>query len=191
MIGAGLLRLIFLSPVPLAAGSPTFSWNLVADWQDIFQYDFMRHAFLAGTIIAVMAGVAGYFVVLRGLAFASHTLANIGFAGAAGAVLIGQPVAYGLLAFTLAGGIGMGAFGKRLSQRDVAVGMILTLALSLGILFISLYRGYSTDAYAVLFGQGSDTFCRNPRHWRHSDHRAAFDGRYPKRRAGAPRFLPN
>jgi zinc/manganese transport system permease protein len=158
MIGAELLRLIFLSPAPLAAqvarlGSPGFSWNLVADWQDIFQYDFMRHATLAGTIIAVMAGAVGYFVVLRGLAFASHTLANIGFAGAAGAVLVGQPPVYGLLAFTLAGGIGMGAFGKRLAQRDVAVGIILSLTLGLGILFISLYRGYSTNAYAVLFGQ--------------------------------------
>ena len=134
-------------------GPPTFSWNLVADWQDIFQYDFMRHAFLAGTIIAVMAGVVGYFVVLRGLAFASHTLANIGFAGAAGAVLVGLEPVFGLLAFTLVGALGMSAFGKRLSQRDIAVGIILSLALGLGILFISLYQGYSTDAYAVLFGE--------------------------------------
>src|SRR5579863_3546576 len=162
MIGAGFMRLVFLFPTQLLQhlaaraaqfASPSFSWNLVADWQDIFQYDFMRHAFLAGTIIAVMAGTVGYFVVLRGLAFASHTLANIGFAGAAGAVLAGLAPVYGLLAFTLLGGLGMGAFSKRLSQRDVAVGIILSLALGLGILFISLYRGYSTDAYAVLFGE--------------------------------------
>jgi zinc/manganese transport system permease protein len=158
MIGAWPIRLVFLFPAHLAArvvqfGSPGFSWNLVADWQDIFQYAFMRNAFLAGTIIAVMAGVVGYFVVLRGLAFASHTLANIGFAGAAGAVLVGLAPVYGLLAFTLVGGLGMGVFGKRLSQRDVAVGITLSLALGLGILFISLYQGYSTDAYAVLFGE--------------------------------------
>jgi zinc/manganese transport system permease protein len=158
MIGAWSIGLVFLFPARLVArvaqlGLPGFSWNLVADWQDIFQYDFMRHAFLAGTIIAVMAGAVGYFVVLRGLAFASHALANIGFAGAAGAVLIGQAPVYGLLAFTLVGGLGMGAFGKRLSQRDVAVGIILSLALGLGILFISFYQGYSTDAYAVLFGE--------------------------------------
>ncbi len=162
MIGAGLIRLVFLFPAQLLQqmtahvaqlGSPVFSWNLVADWQDIFQYDFMRHAFLAGTIIAVMAGMVGYFVVVRGLAFASHTLANIGFAGAAGAVLVGLAPVYGLLAFTLLGGLGMGASARRLSQRDVAVGIILSLALGLGILFISLYRGYATDAYAVLFGQ--------------------------------------
>lgn len=120
---------------------------------DIFQYEFMRNAFLAGTIIAVTAGVVSYFVVLRGLAFASHTLGNIGFAGAAGAVLIGTNPAFGLLAFTFLGGIGMGAFGRRLSQRDIAVGVILSTALGLGILFISLYQGYSTDAYSVLFGE--------------------------------------
>jgi len=156
------IKLVLLFPVELLQhmttrvaqlGSPAFSWNLVADWQDIFQYDFMRHAFLAGTIIAVMAGAVGYFVVLRGLAFASHTLANIGFAGAAGAVLVGLAPVYGLLAFTLVGGLGMGAYGKRLSQRDIAVGIILSLALGLGYLFIFLYQGYSTDAYAVLFGE--------------------------------------
>lgn len=133
--------------------NPLFSWNLIADVQDIFQYEFMQNAFLAGTIIAITAGVVGYFVVLRGLAFASHTLANIGFAGAAGAVVIGVSPVFGLLAFTLLGGLGMGAFGKRLSNRDVSVGIILTLSLGLGILFISLYKGYSSDAYAVLFGE--------------------------------------
>lgn len=120
---------------------------------DIFQYEFMRNAFLAGTIIAVTAGVIGYFVVLRGLSFASHTLANVGFAGAAGAVLLGTNPAFGLLTFTLLGGLGMAAFGRRLSQRDIAVGIILSIALGLGILFISLYQGYSTEAYAVLFGE--------------------------------------
>ena len=145
---------LLLFHLPLGSlGQPTFSWNLVADWQDIFQYDFMRHAFLAGTIIAVLAGAVGYFVVLRGLAFASHTLANIGFAGAAGAVFIGVNPVFGLLAFTLAGALGIGALGKRLSERDVAVGIILATALGLGLLFISLYQGYSTDAYAVLFGE--------------------------------------
>jgi zinc/manganese transport system permease protein len=135
-----------------SVGPPTFSWNLVADWQDIFQYPFMQHAFLAGTIIAVMAGVVGVFVVLRGLAFASHTLANIGFAGAAGAVVIGIDPVFGLLAFTLLGAVGMGALGKRLADNDIGVGIVLATALGLGILFISLYHGYSSDAYAILFG---------------------------------------
>jgi zinc/manganese transport system permease protein len=139
--------------LPLALSAPVFSWNLLADWQEIFQDAFMVHAFLAGTIIAVLAGCVGYFVVLRGLAFASHTLANIGFAGAAGAVLLGVSPVAGLLTFTLAGGLGISLFSKRLAQRDVLVGIVLTTALGLGMLFISLYQGYSTDAYAVLFGE--------------------------------------
>ncbi len=140
--------------LPLASSEgPNFSWNLLVDLQDMFQYDFMIHAFLVGTIIAVVAGVVGYFVVLRGLAFASHTLANIGFAGAAGAVLIGVSPVAGLLTFTLVGALGISLFGRRLSQRDVFVGIILALALGLGFLFISLYQGYSTDAYSVLFGE--------------------------------------
>jgi zinc/manganese transport system permease protein len=83
----------------------------------------------------------------------SILLLIIGFAGAAGAVLIGVNPVFGLLAFTLVGALGIGAFGKRLAERDVAVGVILSLALGLGLLFISLYKGYSTDAYSILFGQ--------------------------------------
>jgi zinc/manganese transport system permease protein len=131
----------------------TPSWDVVADWQTIWQYPFMRHAIIAGTIIAVMAAVVGYFVVLRGLAFASHTLANIGFAGAAAAILFGVNPATGLLAFTLAGALGMGALGKRIYGREVTVGIVLAVSLALGVMFISLYPGYATNAYAALFGE--------------------------------------
>jgi zinc/manganese transport system permease protein len=131
----------------------TPSWDLVADWQTIWQYPFMQHAIIAGTIVAVMAAVVGYFVVLRGLAFASHTLANAGFAGAAAAVLLGLNPAVGLLTFTVAGALGMSALGKRIYGRDVTVGIVLAVSLGLGVLFISLYPGYATNAYAALFGE--------------------------------------
>jgi zinc/manganese transport system permease protein len=131
----------------------TPSWNPVYDWQMIFQYAFMRNALAAGTITAIMAGVIGYFVVLRGMAFASHTLANIGFAGAAGAVVVGLNPVLGLLVFTLAGALGMGVLGKRLYTQELAVGMVLAMALAAGLLFISLYKGYATNVYAILFGE--------------------------------------
>jgi zinc/manganese transport system permease protein len=131
----------------------TPSWNPIFDWQMIFQYAFMRNAFIAGTITAIMAGVIGYFVVLRGMAFASHTLANIGFAGAAGAVVVGLNPILGLLVFTLAGALGMGVLGKRLYTQELAVGMVLAIALATGLLFISLYKGYATNVYAILFGE--------------------------------------
>ncbi|HUY78165.1 MAG TPA: metal ABC transporter permease [Ktedonobacterales bacterium] len=141
-----------LLPSLALSAQPTLSWNLVADLQDMLQYPFMVHAFAAGTIIAIIAGALGYFVVLRGMAFASHTLANIGFAGAAGAALVGVNPVFGLLAFTFVGAAGMGALGRRIYGRDVAVGIVLAVALALGLLFINLYHGYATNAYSILFG---------------------------------------
>ena len=144
--------LVFLPVLADNGGQPFLSWNLVADLQDMLQYPFMQHAFAAGTIIALIAGVVGYFIVLRGMAFASHTLANVGFAGAAGAALIGVNPAFGLLVFTATGALGIAALGRRIYGRDVAVGIVLALALALGLLFIALYHGYATNAYSILFG---------------------------------------
>jgi zinc/manganese transport system permease protein len=131
----------------------SFSINLISDFHDMWQYDFMRHAFEAGTIIAIVAGVVGYFVVLRKLSFAAHALSHAGFAGAAGAVLIGINPLLGLMAFTISGGLGMAALGKRAVNRDVQIGTVLAFMLGLGVLFISLYKGYATQAYSILFGE--------------------------------------
>lgn len=134
-------------------GAPRPSLNVVEDLADLLRYDFMRHAFEAGTVVAVVAGVVGYFVVLRSLAFAGHALAHIGFAGATGAVVVGVTPIGGLLAFTSAAAVAMGALGRRLHGRDVAIGIVLAWALGLGVLFLSLYSGYATEAYALLFGE--------------------------------------
>jgi zinc/manganese transport system permease protein len=120
---------------------------------DLFRYEFMVHAFEAGTIIAIVAGAIGYFVVLRGSAFAAHALSHIGFAGATGAVVLSLNPIVGLLAFTLGAGVAIGALGNRLRGRDVTIGIVLAWTLGLGVLFISLYRGYATEAYAILFGE--------------------------------------
>ncbi|MGH2514551.1 MAG: metal ABC transporter permease [Ktedonobacterales bacterium] len=119
----------------------------------MFQWGFMRNAFAAGTIVAIVAGIAGYFVVLRSLSFAGHALSHIGFAGATGAVVLGVNPLFGLLAFTVASAMGMGALGKRIHGRDVAIGIVLAWTLGLGVLFLSLYTGYATEAYALLFGE--------------------------------------
>ena len=129
------------------------SWNLLEDLAMLLHYDFMIHAFEAGTIVAIVAGAIGYFVVLRGSAFAAHALSHIGFAGATGAVVLSLNPIVGLLAFTLGSGVAIGALGNRLRGRDVTIGIVLAWTLGLGVLFISLYRGYATEAYALLFGQ--------------------------------------
>ncbi len=133
--------------------SPSLTWNLFDDVASLFHYEFMVHAFEAGTIVAIVAGAIGYFVVLRASAFAAHALSHIGFAGATGAVVLGVSPVFGLLAFTLASGVTIGALGNRLRGRDVTIGIVLAWTLGLGVLFISLYRGYATEAYALLFGE--------------------------------------
>src|SRR5437588_9460928 len=119
---------------------------------EMFQYDFMQNALLVGTVVAVVAAAVGYFVVLRGLSFAAHALAHIGFAGATGAVLMGAPPLVGLLAFTMLGAAVMGWLGERLRGRDVAIGIVLAFALGLGALFLTLYTRFATETFAILFG---------------------------------------
>ncbi len=118
----------------------------------MFAYDFMANAFAAGTIVAVVAGAVGYFLVLRGQAFAGHALAHIGFTGATGAVLVGLPPLWGLVLLTVAGGIGMGFLGERIGERDVAIGIVLSLALGFGVLFLNFFTTHATQATALLFG---------------------------------------
>jgi len=133
--------------------SNSFSWNIWLDITNIWQYSFMRNAFEAGTIVAIVAGIVGYFVVLRKLSFAAHALSHVGFAGAAGAVLISINPLVGLLIFTSGGGLAMSALGRKANNRDVQIGIVLAFMLGLGVLFISLYKGYATEAYSILFGE--------------------------------------
>jgi zinc/manganese transport system permease protein len=118
----------------------------------MFDYDFMRTAFAASGIVALLAGVTGFFLVLRGQTFAGHALSHVGFTGATGAVLLGLPPLAGLVGFTMLAGFGMGMLGEKLSERDVAIGMILSLALGLGLLFLHFFTSYASQAAALLFG---------------------------------------
>lgn len=138
---------------PYLAAAPYFGWDLLRDVQELLRYGFMQHAFEAGTIVALSAGVIGYFVVLRGLSFAAHALSHIGFAGATGAVLVGAGPLVGLLVFTMSAGAFMGALGQRLRGRDVTIGLVMAWSLGLGLLFARLYRGSANLAIGILFGQ--------------------------------------
>lgn len=134
--------------------STSFSWNIVADLVAMWQYSFMQHAFEAGTVVAIVAGAIGYFVVLRRSSFAAHGLSHTGFTGAAGAVLCGVSPIFGLFTFTTLGALVMSSLGRRGANRDVQIGVVLAFMLGLGILFISLYKGgYATEAYSILFGE--------------------------------------
>jgi zinc/manganese transport system permease protein len=119
---------------------------------EMFAYGFMQNAFLAGTVVAIMGGVIGYFVVLRRLAFATEALSHGGFAGATGAVVIGQDPFLGLLVFVCCAGVLMGILGDRLRGRDVAIGATLAFSLALGSLFLTLSTKLAGEAVNILFG---------------------------------------
>ena len=121
-------------------------------WQ-LLTSAFVLHAFYAITAVALAAGAVGYFVVLRRQAFAAHAIGHIGFAGAAGAILIGWSPLIGLLVFCVVAGVLVGVAGASLDDRDTVVGVTLTGALGLGVLFLSLYSGYANATYSILFGQ--------------------------------------
>ncbi|MCI4348790.1 MAG: metal ABC transporter permease [Thermoplasmata archaeon] len=131
-----------------------FSPDLIGDVLLMLRYQFMVNAFEAGTLIAIIAGIVGYLVILRRSSFAAHALAHTGFAGAAGAVLVGTSPVFGLLLFTSFSGSAMAVLGKRATHRDMEIGTVLAFALGLGLLFINLYRGgVATATYSILFGE--------------------------------------
>jgi zinc/manganese transport system permease protein len=129
------------------------NFNLISDLQGMLHYQFMQHAFEAGTVVALIAGITGYFVVLRRSAFTAHAFSEIGFAGAAGALLLNIPPIAGLVLGSSLGGLAIAALGRRATNRDTQIGIVLAFTLGLGLLFISLYSGYATEAYSILFGQ--------------------------------------
>ncbi|HZU70908.1 MAG TPA: metal ABC transporter permease [Ktedonobacteraceae bacterium] len=137
---------------------PPFSLNLWQDVQAILNYDFMRQALLAGTILSLVAGLIGYFVVLRHQVFAGEALSDVAFTGALGGAALGFNPLLSLLVTTIAVALAMGGFGERLRGRDVAVGIVLSWVLGLGVLFLYLFTsqvsgtGTGFSGVTVLFG---------------------------------------
>ncbi len=122
------------------------------NWWPILTSAFMGNALIGGTIVALAAGLIGYFVVVRQTAFAAHALAHIGFPGATGAVLLGMPVAAGLGVFCVGGALVIGVLGKRAAEREVVTGTVLAMASGLGLFFNSMATKSSSTVTNVLFG---------------------------------------
>jgi len=113
---------------------------------------FMLNTWVAGTAVAVIAGVAGFFAVLRGSTFAAHAIPNGAFAGAAGATLLGLNPFVGLAAFSVAGALGIAALSRR-ARSDVATALTFVMMLGVGALFVSWSTQYAQEAYSLLFGE--------------------------------------
>ncbi len=139
----------------LLATAQPFSWNLVADAQQMLAVDFMRTSFLAGSLIAVTCGLVGYYVLLRRLIFASDALSHVGFAGAMAAAFLGWNPFVGLFGGSIIVGIGMGQLGRTSARsRDIAVGTVLAWILGLGALFLGLYLSNPVSNTNIAVGVG-------------------------------------
>jgi zinc/manganese transport system permease protein len=113
---------------------------------------FMTNTWIVATIVAVVAGAVGFFVVLRGSAFVADALPTGAFAGAAGASLIGVSTLLGLGVFSVLGALGIGWLGRR-NRHDVAVALVLVAMLGLGALFVSFSTEYVDEIESLLFGE--------------------------------------
>lgn len=141
-----------------ASGSlnPQLTWDIALDIRQVLEFPFMVNAFRAGAIVAVLAGLVGWFMVLRRQSFAGHTLAVIGFPGAAGAVLIGVSASYGLFTFAVVAALLIAlvpnARGRGYSEESAVTGTVQAFALACGFLFVTLYGGFLDGVNALLFG---------------------------------------
>jgi zinc/manganese transport system permease protein len=141
--------------------STSLSWNVVDDIRQLLSYNFMLNALRAGTVVAIVSGAIGYFMVLRRQAFVGHTLAIIGFPGAAGAIWLGVSTQLGYFGFCVAGALiiaalpGAGRASSGLggsSEESAVVGTVQGFALACGFLFVSLYKGFLSGLNNLLFG---------------------------------------
>jgi len=119
---------------------------------NLLGYEFVQNAIAAGIVIAIVSGVVSRFVVARNMSFAVHALAELGFTGSAGFILLRLSPVLGLLTGSAVTAVFIGALGVRARSRDTVVGVVMAFGLGLGVLFITLYKGYATQAFAILFG---------------------------------------
>lgn len=123
---------------------------------DLLSSDIFQNAFVGGTIAAIVAAAVGYFLVLRAQAFACEAFTDISFAGATGAILLGFSSILGMIVFSFLSALGLGIMGERARGRDVEIGMVLSFALGLGVLFLSIFThhssGHANVGVNILFG---------------------------------------
>lgn len=137
--------------------NPSLSWNLVSDVRQLLVYPFMVNALEAGTTVAVMAAVTGWYVVLRRQAFGAHALSVMSFPGASGAALAGLPLPLGYFAACTTAALAIGAGSRTQSKRNLAqesavIGSVQVVGFALGFLFLSLYGGVLESLESLLFG---------------------------------------
>jgi zinc/manganese transport system permease protein len=140
----------------VANADPQLTWDVVADGRQLLEFPFTVNAYRAGTVVAVVAGLIGWFMVLRRQTFAGHTLSLVGFPGASGALLLGWSASVGFFAFCITAALVIAAFPPRRGggyrEETAVIGTVQAFGLASGFLFVSLYRGNLNGISALLFG---------------------------------------
>jgi zinc/manganese transport system permease protein len=127
-------------------------WPTMVDLAFYLTQPFALHALLAASLVAIICGLIGPFVISRRMAFAVHGTSELAFTGAAAGLLIaGNPIAGALAGSVVVAGV-LGFLGVRERERDSSIGVILAFGLGLGVLLLSFYRGFATQATNILFG---------------------------------------
>ena len=114
--------------------------------------ELMMNTWIVATVVAVVGGIVGFFAVARGSAFVAHALPQAGFAGAAGASLLGINTLVGLFVFALLGAFGIATLARH-GRHDVVTALGLVMMLALGALFLGFSSEYAPEVYSLIFGE--------------------------------------
>ncbi|EMQ99715.1 metal ABC transporter permease [Paeniglutamicibacter gangotriensis] len=129
-------------------------WGTVFSFEDYAEIlPLVSNSLVAGALLGLVGGMIGIFVMLRDMAFAVHGIAELSFAGAAFALLIGSNVVFGSLVGSVLASLVLGLMGAAAKDRNSIIGVLMPFGLGLGILFLALYQGRSANKFGLLTGQ--------------------------------------
>jgi zinc/manganese transport system permease protein len=125
---------------------------MTANWSNL-QFAFAQHALIAASLIAIISGVIGPFVISRGMSFAVHGAAELALTGAAAGLLIANNAVAGALLGSIVVACAFGVLAVRERERDSAIGVVLGFGLGLGFFLLHFYNGFASEALNILIGQ--------------------------------------
>jgi zinc/manganese transport system permease protein len=129
-------------------------WHQIFNFADYGQLLALVHnSLIAGAVLGLVGGLISTFVMMRDLPFAVHSISELSFAGASGALLLGANVVMGSLVGSIAAAVVIGALGSRARDRNSVIGVLMPFGLGLGVLFLALYKGRAANKFGLLTGQ--------------------------------------
>lgn len=120
---------------------------------EMFQYDFIQNAVIAGVLISIAAGIIGSLIVVNKLTFLTGGIAHSSYGGIGIAIYLGLPVLFGATVFAIITAviIAMLTLNKR-NRVDSLIGLMWAFGMAIGIIFVDLTPGYNVDLMSYLFG---------------------------------------